>query len=72
MPECLSPSGCLPDTRLWARALVQTLAGCGDAIRLEAQPGSDVNAVLDNTVWFDTITDSRVGEAAALQLQLSS
>jgi hypothetical protein len=42
--------------------LMQTLSGCGDAIRLEAQPGTDINAVLDNTIWFDTITDSRVGE----------
>ena len=41
---------------------MQTLSGCGDAIRLEAQPGTDINAVLDNTIWFDTITDSRVGE----------
>lgn len=46
---------------------LQTLANCGDAIRLEAQPDSssspDWNTVLDNTVWFDTITNSRFGVA---------
>lgn len=48
---------------------LQTLANCGDAIRLEAKPeppgiqNADENTVLDNTVWFDTITNSRIGIA---------
>ena len=47
---------------------LQTLANCGDAIRLEATAeataGKDYNSVLDNTLWFDTITNSRNGGCA--------
>ncbi|EFN58054.1 hypothetical protein CHLNCDRAFT_142306 [Chlorella variabilis] len=44
---------------------LKTLANCGDAIRLEAQPPKegDIGTVLDNTIWFDTITNSRNGIA---------
>lgn len=42
-------------------ARLQTLSNCGDAIVLEATLGDDVNMVLDNTLWFDTITNSRIG-----------
>ncbi len=50
---------------------VQTLTNCGDAIRLEmvyieSQDGAiqDRRACLDNTVWFDRITNARYGEGA--------
>ncbi|PRW56862.1 Glucan 1,3-beta-glucosidase isoform A [Chlorella sorokiniana] len=46
---------------------LQTLSGCGDAIRLELAVGpegsSDASTVLDNTIWFGNITDSQIGIA---------
>ena len=40
----------------------QTLTRCGDGIRLELRIGNDEQACLDNTIWFDKIVDSTVGE----------
>lgn len=39
----------------------QTLSNCGDAIRFSVTPGADVNNCLDNTIWFDSISNSVVG-----------
>lgn len=67
-PPPLLPPACLAWRPACAGALpaapLQTLANCGDAIRLEAQPPKegDIGTVLDNTIWFDTITNSRNGE----------
>lgn len=67
------PSGCtLPQPHLTncvCECLIQlsnpsqTLTSCGDAIRLEITPGDDVSTCLDNTIWFDTIRNSRIGTA---------
>lgn len=42
---------------------LQSLVGCGDAIRVTVTPGTDVSTVLDNTIWFDYIQNSRYGIA---------
>ena len=43
---------------------LQTLKNCGDAIRIEST-GAGMSC-LDNTLWFDSITDSKVGEGSGL------
>eukprot|EP00887_Chlorella_sp_A99_P001982 scaffold18.g1982.t1 len=40
---------------------LQTLTSCGDAIRFETVLQGDKGTVLDNTVWFDKITNARNG-----------
>jgi hypothetical protein len=43
---------------------LQNLISCGDAIRLEAQRSSvDASEILDSTVWFDRIENSKAGIA---------
>lgn len=58
LAQRLAPTPCLPPPP-------QTLSGCGDAVRLEmavgAAPGADSSTVLDNTIWFHSITASRIG-----------
>ena len=45
--------------------LLQTISNCGDGIRMEFQTtgSDDLKAALDNTVWFDKIVNSRIGES---------
>lgn len=44
---------------------LQDLISCGDAIKLEMQKssGDDASQILDSTIWFDRIVNSKVGIA---------
>lgn len=65
LPRCAVtavPAGLARGDIILAAPSPQTLSNCGDAIRFEAQPGGDINACLDNTLWFDKIVNSRIGK----------
>jgi hypothetical protein len=64
--HALSPSRAPAHTQAWPTPFtLQTLTNCGDAIRLEAQPPreADIGTVLDNTIWFESISNARVAVA---------
>lgn len=51
---------------------IQTLAYCGEAIRLESVANTgDAASALDNTIWFDKIIDSVVGERGSAAAPVS-